>query len=73
MKVPEPRRRPDARQAEQAIRLQLGEGLRRTYEPFVREPLPSEFLRLLDDLDARRALSAEGPHGLLERLRKRLG
>ena len=64
---------PGTGRAHYAIHCQLGEGLRRTYEPLVREPLPSDFLKLIDDLEARRSLSAEGPHGIWERLRKRLG
>ena len=64
---------PGMSRAQHAIQCQLGEGLRRTYEPLIREPLPSDFLKLIDDLEARRSLSAEGPHGLWERLRKRLG
>jgi hypothetical protein len=35
-----------------AMRQQLSDGLRQTYEALVREPLPAEFLALIDKLDA---------------------
>jgi len=54
-------------QAEEAIRRKLGEGLRRTYEPLVREPLPSDFLKLIDDLESSRPLSVGTPGRLPRR------
>ena len=33
---------------ERQIRQRFGDGLRRTYEPTVRAPLPSDWLKLLD-------------------------
>jgi urease accessory protein UreF len=35
------------------IKRRLGDGLRRTYDPTVREPLPSDWLKLLDSLRKR--------------------
>ena len=58
-------------QAEQAIRRKLAEGLRKTYDPTVREPLPSDWLKLIDDLELSRPLSAESPDRVWERLRRR--
>ena len=42
-------------QAEQAIRRKLGEGLRGTYGSTLSEPLPSDWLKLIDNLEAGRA------------------
>jgi Anti-sigma factor NepR len=52
-------------QAEEAIRRKLAEGLRKTYEPLVREPLPSDFLKLIDKLE--RAAPRVGTPGGLPR------
>jgi hypothetical protein len=38
---------------QERLRQRLGDGLRRTYEPTVRAPLPSDWLKLLDDLRKR--------------------
>ena len=42
----------EVRQRERETR-QLGDDLRRTYEPTVRAPLPSDWLKLLDSLRKR--------------------
>ena len=66
-------RHPGTSCAQHAVQCQLGEGLQPTYEPMVPEPLPSDLLRIIDGLEARRPLSPEAAHGLWERLRKRFG
>ena len=50
----------------------LGDGMRRSYDPMVREPLPSDWLKLIDDLEARRSSGATTAAGVLERLWQRL-
>ena len=44
-----------AAQAEHAIRRKLREGLRRTYDSTVSEPLPSDWLKVIDKLEAGRS------------------
>ena len=43
----------ELRERERDLRQRLGDGLRRTYEPKVRAPLPSDWLKLLDSLRKR--------------------
>ena len=57
---------------EREIRQRIGDGLRRSYDSTVREPLPSDWLKLIDDLDATRSSPATTPSGVLERLWQRL-
>ena len=38
---------------EREMKQRIGDGLRRTYEPTVRAPLPSDWLKLIDSLRAR--------------------
>jgi hypothetical protein len=57
---------------EREIRQRLGDGLRRSYDTTVREPLPSDWLQLIDDLEARRGSPATTSSGVLERLWHRL-
>ena len=38
---------------EREMRQQIGDGLRRSYDSTVREPLPSDWLKLLDNLRKR--------------------
>jgi len=40
-------------QAAEAIRRKLGDGLRKTYDPTVREPLPSDWLKFISNRAAR--------------------
>ena len=43
----------EVREQERQIRQRFGDALRRTYEPTVRAPLPSDWLRLLESLRKR--------------------
>ncbi len=51
---------------EREVKQRLGDGMRRSYDPMVREPLPSDWLKLIDHLEARRRVTT--PSGVLERL-----
>ncbi len=42
-----------AQASERELRQQIGKGLQRTYDSTVREPLPSDWLKLLDSLRKR--------------------
>jgi len=53
-----------------ALRDGLREGLRRSYDPTFREPLPRDWLQLIDDLEAK--LSAPTTRSFSERLRQAL-
>ena len=57
---------------EREIRQRLGGRLRGTFDSTVHEPLPSDWLKLIDDLEARRSTCATTPSGVLERLWQRL-
>ena len=43
----------EVRQQERETRQRLGDGLRRAYQPILRAPLPSDWLKLLDSLRKR--------------------
>ena len=38
---------------EREVRQRIGDGLRRTYDPMTREPLPSDWLKVIDRLRKR--------------------
>jgi hypothetical protein len=57
---------------EREVRQRLGDGMRRSYDPMVHEPLPSDWLKLIDDLGSRRSSGATTAAGVLERLWQRL-
>jgi hypothetical protein len=57
---------------EREVRREIGEGLRRTDKTLEREPLPSDWLKLIDDLEASRSCPAITPSIVLERLWQRL-
>ncbi len=61
-----------AREIRREKQRRIGDGLRRSYDSTVCEPFPSDWLQLLDDLEASRSSGATTPSGLLERLWKRL-
>ncbi len=54
------------------IRRQIGDGLRQTYDPMACEPLPSDWLKLIDNLEARRSSPKIQRSGVLERLCQQL-
>jgi hypothetical protein len=57
---------------EREIRQRLGDGLRRTHDATVCEPVQSDWLKLIDDLEARRTWPANTPSRVWERLSQRL-
>ena len=57
---------------EREMRQRLGDGLRRTHDSSVCEPLPSDWLKLIDDFDAGRSSPPTAPSSVLERLSQRL-